>query len=371
MTMTVRPGWTGRLQRVQSDLAHHELDALVVSTPHNIFYLCGFAGSSGLLLVTPTASVLVTDGRYEFVVRQDLAAGRLGPVSLERVDRRYDLTLGALVTRLGVGRIGFEAAHVTVATLNAWGRAAPTATWLPTERIVEDMRLVKDAFEVEILRRGGRMISDVARQLSSIVRSGRAERAVAADLDRLIEAAGFTGPAFPTIVASGPNSALPHARPGDRPLAPGDLVVLDFGGVLDGYCVDVTRMAAVGPVPEQAMTLFEAVRAAHGAAVDSVRPGLLASDVDAAARSVLESRGLGEAFMHSTGHGLGLEVHEAPRIGRPDPEAPERVQPGMVFTIEPGAYLEGLGGVRVEDDVLVTATGGEVLTMAPIDLLVV
>jgi Xaa-Pro aminopeptidase len=148
-------------------------------------------------------------------------------------------------------------------------------------------------------------------------------------------------------------------------------VVLDFGGVLDGYCVDLTRMAAAGPVSEAAKSLFDAVFAAHAAAVQAVRPGIQTSEVDRAARTVLESRGLGDAFSHSTGHGLGLEVHEAPRVARADPESPDVLEPGMVFTIEPGAYLESVGGVRVEDDVLVTAGGCEVLTTVSRDLLLV
>jgi Xaa-Pro aminopeptidase len=184
-----------------------------------------------------------------------------------------------------------------------------------------------------------------------------------------MERAGFSGPAFPTIVASGPNSALPHATPGGRRLAQGDLVVLDFGGVLGGYCVDLTRMAAVGRLAPQALALFDAVRDAHDAAIRHLAPGVTGAEVDAAARSVLEARGLGPAFLHGTGHGLGLDVHEAPRISRGGAETV--LAAGMVCTIEPGAYVEGLGGVRLEDDVLVTDTGRDVLTDAPRDLLVV
>jgi Xaa-Pro aminopeptidase len=170
-------------------------------------------------------------------------------------------------------------------------------------------------------------------------------------------------------VASGPNSALPHARPTGRRLADGDLVVLDFGGVLGGYCVDLTRMAAVGSISAEAMALYEGVREANVAATRAVRSGIEASDVDRAARDVLEARHLGPAFLHGTGHGLGLEIHEAPRIAKPDADVPQRLEQGMVFTIEPGAYVEGIGGVRIEDDVIVTLDGCEVLTRVPHDLL--
>jgi Xaa-Pro aminopeptidase len=201
---------------------------------------------------------------------------------------------------------------------------------------------------------------------------GRTERQVAADIDAAMMRAGFSRPAFQTIVASGPNSALPHAHPGDRQIRNGDLVVLDFGGVLDGYCGDLTRMAAVGQVQANAQALVNAVRQAQDAALRTVRPGLLASDVDHAAREVLSNLGFGEAFLHATGHGLGLDLHEAPRIGRAtEPDRAVRLEAGMVCTIEPGAYVEGLGGARLEDDVVVTADGCEVLTDAPRDLVIV
>jgi Xaa-Pro aminopeptidase len=371
MNSAYRPDWSGRLRRLQSQLAEHRVGALVVSTPLNIAYLSGFTGSTALLAVFPDDAVLVTDGRYDLIVRRAMAAGSIADVGLEKVQRRYDLTLAELLARRGIDQAGFEPAHVTVSTLGTWGRAAPRITWAPVERIVERLRVIKDAGEIEIFRRGGRLISDVARQLPSFLEVGRTEKEVAALIDRAIVAAGFERPSFATIVAAGPNSAQPHATPGSRPLSAGDLVVLDFGGVLDGYCLDLTRAAAVGSVSDAAKSLFDAVYAAHGAAMAAVRPGISTSEVDRAAREVLEAKGLGDAFSHSTGHGLGLEVHEAPRVAKADPETVEAVEAGMVFTVEPGAYLETVGGVRLEDDVLVTPTGREVLTTAPLDLLVV
>jgi len=188
-------------------------------------------------------------------------------------------------------------------------------------------------------------------------------RAIAGDIEVALREAGFSKPAFETIVASGPNSALPHARPTSRAVQAGEATVLDFGGVYDGYCVDLTRTVQVGAVSANIQHLYAAVAEAQQAAIRAVRPGETASVVDAAARSVLERHGLGAAFGHGTGHGLGLEVHEEPRIGRATPRLPdERLEPGMVFTIEPGAYVPGVGGVRIEDDILVTVSGCEVLT---------
>ena len=193
-------------------------------------------------------------------------------------------------------------------------------------------------------------------------------------IDTAIRRAGFEKPAFDTIVASGPNSALPHARPTNRKLGENDLVVLDFGGVYDSYCVDITRMVAVGSASGRALEVHAAVRAAHDRAIEAVRPGASRFDIDAAARDVLTAAGMGAAFGHGTGHGLGLEVHEEPRIARRGPSVDARreaVTPGMVFTIEPGAYFPGWGGVRIEDDVLVTESGVDVLTDAPTELITV
>jgi Xaa-Pro aminopeptidase len=209
---------------------------------------------------------------------------------------------------------------------------------------------------------------------------GRSEREVAADIDWRLRQAGFERPAFETIVASGPNSAMPHARPGERVLEPGDLVVLDFGGVYGGYCVDLTRTVSLGEPAAEARRVYGAVHDAQTAAIEAVRPNVRASQIDAAARDTLKGHGLGEAFGHGTGHGLGVEVHEAPHI-RPRQEsaapsalaawtADDSIEPGMVFTIEPGAYIPGWGGVRIEDDVLVTGDGREVLTTVPYGLTV-
>ncbi|HEY3884427.1 MAG TPA: M24 family metallopeptidase, partial [Vicinamibacterales bacterium] len=219
--------------------------------------------------------------------------------------------------------------------------------------------------EIAALREGGRRLAAIAARLPEWARPGRTEREIADDIESAMRAAGFSRPAFETIAAAGPNSALPHARPGDRPLQDGDATVLDFGGVYDGYCVDLTRTVQLGAASEGLRRLYDAVAEAQETAIQSVRPGIAATAVDAAARSVLERHGLGDAFGHGTGHGLGLEVHEEPRITRPSPQLPDPLlEPGMVFTIEPGAYVPGLGGVRIEDDVLVTETGCEILTRA-------
>ena len=365
-----RPDWSGRLTRLRARLPG-DMGALVISAPVNLQYLIGYTGSAGLLVITREEAWLLADGRYELTIQQSVAGSRIGPVTFERVAGRYEAALVALLARTETDAVGFEADHVSVALLARWQRAAPQVRWRPLEQVVETLRSVKDAREIATLRRAGQRLAAVASELRQWVRLDRAEREVAADIDLAMARAGFSAPAFPTIVASGPNSAHPHARPTDRRLEAGDLVVLDFGGVLDGYCCDLTRMAAMGQVTFERRSLYEAVRASQEAALAAVCPGIPGSVVDRAAREVLEARGLGAAFLHATGHGLGLEVHEAPRIGRADPDAPALLETGMVFTVEPGAYVDGLGGVRLEDDVLVTAEGSEVLTDGPRDLLIV
>ena len=249
-------------------------------------------------------------------------------------------------------------------------RTTPCAVLVPGERIVERSRVIKDAQEIDTLRRAGALLARVAREaVPGIVCPGRREVDVAAAIDGAMRDAGFERPAFETIVASGPQSALPHARPTSRVLLAGDPVLLDFGGVYDGYCVDLTRTVQLAPSDGEFRRIFAAVAAAHDAAVAAVRPGVLTTDIDYAARRMLESHGLGEAFGHGTGHGLGLEVHEEPRISKADPyRPPVSVEPGMVFTIEPGAYVPGFAGVRIENDVLVVAGGCEVLTQAPYEI---
>jgi Xaa-Pro aminopeptidase len=215
-------------------------------------------------------------------------------------------------------------------------------------------------------------LSSVTRDVFREVRAGRREQELALAIDTRIRQAGFSKPAFDTIVAGGPNAALPHAHPGERRLTEGDLVVLDFGGVYDSYCVDLTRTVAIRPIAQRTRDVYGAVREAHDRAIAAVRPGRSRFDIDGAARDTLVRHGLGEAFGHGTGHGLGIEVHEDPKIVRRRPDADgqdEAVEPGMVFTIEPGAYLPDWGGVRIEDDVLVTADGVEVLTDVTTELI--
>lgn len=363
-----------RLARVRALVQAADVDALLITHLPNIRYLTGFAGTAGAVILLPRDAILVVDFRYVTAARA-LVADLGALVRTETFDRSYDEAIVGMIRREGLVRIGIEAAYLPVARFNLLSGALaataplplssvhPVPTLVPTERLVERARMVKDAGEIEALREGSRRLSSIAGRLTEWARAGRTEREVADDIESALRQAGFSHPAFDTIVAAGPNSALPHARPGDRRLQPGDPTVLDFGGVYDGYSVDMTRTVQLGRPSEALERLYRAVAEAQQAAIQAVRPGVAASAIDSAARAVLERAGLGEAFGHGTGHGLGLEVHEEPRITRPSAHLPDTtMEPGMVFTIEPGAYVPGLGGVRIEDDVLVTPNGCEVLT---------
>ncbi len=366
-----------RHHAVRSAMVDRGLDALVVTSLPNILYLTNFTGSSAIVVLTRERLHFITDFRYVTVVTEAQGTATECPgLELVVVQGSYDAALAALLDSLS-GRIGVESAHLTVNRYDWLLKTLAPASGTPrpldlTEGIIERERARKDAGEIATLREAARMLSDVARGVLSSVRRGRSEREIALDIDWRIRQAGFERSAFDTIVASGPNAALPHAHPGERTLSEGDLVVLDFGGVYASYCVDLTRTVSVGPTTGRAREVYAAVLDARNHAIAAAVPAASRFDIDAAARDTLARYGLAEAFGHGTGHGLGLEVHEDPRITRRRPEVDsrdERVEPGMVFTIEPGAYLPGWGGVRIEDDVLITNEGVEVLTDVTTELL--
>ena len=368
---------SARLLAVRRRLLELELEALVVTALPNILYLTNFSGTSAIVVVTAERLLFLTDSRYVTAIADTRGKPFECPqLDLVEVEGTYDARLAQLLgdvvsARKGpasndVTRVGFEAAHLTVGRWSWLERHLGSDIQLAqTEGVVERIRTVKDAYELMTLRRAGRLLSEVAGEVLRAVRAGQSERDLALDIDWRIRQAGFERTAFETIVASGPNAALPHARPTERKLSEGDLVVLDFGGVYDSYCVDLTRTVSIGPASERARQVYAAVLNGHDQALAAVRPGASRFGVDQAARAVLEKEGMGAAFGHGTGHGLGLEVHEDPRITRKRPDVDSRdeaLAAGMVFTIEPGAYFPGWGGVRIEDDVVVTPRGAELLT---------
>jgi Xaa-Pro aminopeptidase len=366
-----------RHQTIRQACADRSLDALIVTSLPNILYLTNFTGSSAIVVLTADRLHFITDFRYVTAIEATRGTPYACPdIELLIVDGSYDATLATLLRSMPSARVGFEAAHLTVAR-HTWLTAAlrdgdTVPTLSATEGIVERARVRKDEYELVTLRTAAEMLAGVVPGAVEEVRRGRTERDVALAIDVRLRRAGFERTAFETIVAAGANGALPHARPGERKLSENDLVVLDFGGVFHAYCVDLTRTVSVGRAGARAREVYDAVRSAHDLAIDAVRPGQSRFAIDAAARDELTRRGLGELFGHGTGHGLGLEVHEDPRIAQRRPAIDlqdEAVAAGMVFTIEPGAYLPGWGGVRIEDDVVVTETGVDLLTKATTELI--
>jgi Xaa-Pro aminopeptidase len=379
-----------RHANLRKSLSDGHLDAFVVTHLPNLFYLTNFAGTAGIAVLTAERLYLIVDFRYSAAVNDLQASPSACPnVEVVPVDRSYDESLVDLLKRLKSKRIGIEGSNLTVgrshrlaqslhASVQVGGATqtgAGDVALVSTDDVVERLRLIKDAHEIDMLRRGGLMLSAVALDVIQDARGGVTEQELAAKIDWRIKSAGFERCSFETIVASGPNAAQPHAHAGDRVLAAGDLVVLDFGGVYGGYCVDLTRTVAVGTPDAEMQRVYDAVLEAQNAAIAASRAGVRAGDIDAAARDALGRHDLAKAFGHSTGHGLGVEIHEAPRVGprreatAGSPAPPdELIEPGMVFTIEPGAYIPGWGGVRIEDDVLVTADGVEMLTNVPREL---
>jgi Xaa-Pro aminopeptidase len=348
-----------RIDRLRLCFSVLRADAFVVSHLPNIRYLCGFTGSAGLLLVESSDSTLFTDSRYTFQAQEEVSGARVRIASPG--------LLGALGHELrkrrGHPRVAYSPEHVTVAQQAALRAAAgERIRWLNGGNAVEKLRAKKDAGELAIMREAAKLISDVFRGILSSVKPGVSELELAADIEYEIKRRGGSGPSFETIVASGPRSAWAHARATSKSLRKKELVLLDQGAILRGYCSDMTRTVFLGRASEKIRRMYRAVREAQEAAKAVVRPGVRAAEVDAAARRVLRRYRLNRYFTHSTGHGLGLEIHEYPRVGRGEAATLEE---GMVVTVEPGVYVEGLGGIRIEDEVEVTKNGAVSLTSAP------
>ena len=350
------PDWRVERQRaLRAALAAEGLDGLLVTHLPNIRYLTGFSGSAGLLLVRADAALLVTDFRYATQAPQEVGAAARVEVDQANVWQRLLQYLGDPP----LGTLGIEAHALTVRDAQRLEGTVRGRT-VSTTDLVERLRAVKDAGEVAAIRCAAALAQEALAEILPAVRAGRTEREVAAELEGALRRRGSEWHPFPTIVASGPRSALPHARTSGRPIEAGDWLLLDFGAQVDGYCADLTRTVVVGRrADERQRVIYELVRSAQTRALDRLRPGMTGREGDALAREVIVERGFGHAFGHSLGHGLGLEVHEGPRLS-PTAEAPLPLH--AVVTVEPGIYLPGWGGVRLEDDVYLGPAGPECLS---------
>ncbi len=340
--------------------------ALYVSALPNIRYLTGFTGSAGHLLVTSDSAILFTDGRYRTQAREQVAG-----IEIEISSGDSRPAVAASVSRMRLKRLGFEASRLDYQTFKYLDGALVRCRLVPARSTVERLREIKSGQEIESIRRSAALNSDAFDDVCARVDPSWTEARLAAELEFKMRALGAEAAAFPTIVASGSHGALPHAEPRAETIQPRSLVVVDQGAILGGYCSDMTRMVAGGQPDATQRALIRAVLEAQAAAIDAIRPGVECRTVDSRARQVLRKTKvagvrLDQVFSHSTGHGLGLEIHEGPRIA---PRQRQRLQAGMVITVEPGAYLEGVAGARIEDVVAVTQQGCEVLTRTPRELL--
>ena len=361
-SVPVEPNFQDRRARAVERTQAARLPALVVSHLPNIRYLSGFTGSNALLLLSGRDSLLYTDPRYELQAQDEcdckvqVVRGKFFPALIQTLRRRRIRAAGVEADRLSYHDYRELA-----------GQSDGAIKLTPITGIVEGLRAVKSPAEIEAIRASVQLNSKVYSRVLRLVKPDITELELAAEIEYHMKRLGASGPAFETIVAAGPRSALPHARPTSQPVGTDRLLLIDMGASLNGYASDMTRVVHLGKPGRAARRIYDAVREAQEAALAVVRTGVRAEVVDGAARQALRRWKLDHTFQHSTGHGLGLEIHEEPRIGK---KVTKQLQTGMVITVEPGAYIEGYGGVRIEDTVLVTEKGCETLTPTPKELLV-
>ena len=349
-----------RRARLRAELDHRRLSLLVVTDPLNVFYLTGFRGSAGVAVLGPSDAVLWVDPRYTLQAQKDAQ-------NVEVVEERGALlkAVARWLRKRKPRRVGFEGDHLTCSGFRTLEREGhDLLRFESTSGLVEELRSVKDAGEIALIRQASRVTVEAFEETVRGIRPGVTECDLAAEIEHRMRQKGAEGAAFETIVASGHRSAYPHARASSKVLGESELVIFDLGAILAGYAADMTRTVYLGRPSGRMVKLYRAVREAQQRAVEALWPGVKGCEVDSAARRALERRGLAQYFTHSTGHGVGLNIHEKPRLARTERK---RLKAGSVVTAEPGVYLEGLGGVRLEDTVLVGEDGPEVLTPSPMD----
>ena len=348
----------GRVKRVRAEMTKLKLDGYLVQNRKDQYWLTGFTGEDGYVLVTQRDVVLLTDGRF------DEAANIEAPWACKvlRKQRTPARTAEELHKRK-LQRVGFDPGHFTVDEFTATRKAARPTQFVAASSLVLNMRLCKDEGEITAIVKAIRVAETAFKKVVKWIKPGITEADIAARLVYEMQCLGAQEASFPTIVAVGPNGALPHYEPGKAVVKKNQGILIDWGARVDWYISDLTRMVWPGSIPPEIAKIEKIVAAAHDRAIASVKPGVTAHEIDAVARRVITKAGYGKQFNHATGHGIGLDVHEGPRVGK---GTNVKLEPGMVITIEPGIYLPGKGGVRLENDVLVTETGYQVLSELPL-----
>ncbi len=363
MTTQARPATSGRLERLRAKLAEHEIDAALITNAENRRYLSGFSGSAGTLIITQDEAVLATDFRYWEQAEQQAPGFRL-----HRLQGGLAQWFGEAFRGFGGKRLGFEGADVSFNTYQAYVKAiqelpeGDRPKFSATSNLVESLRVIKDAGELAALQAAIDLGDAAMANVQRAIAPGWTEKQVAWEIEKYIREHGGDGLSFPTIVAAGPHAALAHAQPRDRAIEAGEMVVIDMGCKVDGYCSDLTRTVFVGEPDDKFRGIYDIVAVAQRTAIETIEAGMTGEQAHNQAHAVIDEAGYGETFGHGLGHGIGLEVHESPRIGRTSNDV---LRDGMVFSIEPGIYIPGWGGIRIED--LATLENGKVrlLSHAP------
>ncbi len=345
---------SGRIARFRKGLKLQKLSAALITNPTDYHYLTGFTGEDSALLVLQRQVHLISDGRFDEAINRECPW-----VTRWMRKGTLDDEIAAVIKNLGPSPVGIQANHISVASMGTLKRKRSGAKFEDLQPILPGLRRLKDPDELKSMRKAIRVAQESFLAMRETIRIGDTELTLAARLEYEMKSRGSTNPAFPTIVAEGPNAALPHAHPGRRKVKKGSAILFDWGACVEGYCSDLTRMVFVGSIPPRIGEVYNVVLKAQLKAIAAVGGGARLCDVDAAARLSIRAAGYAKEFSHALGHGLGLDVHESPRVSW---QSGSGLEPGCVVTIEPGVYLPGIGGVRIEDDVLVTERGCRVLS---------
>lgn len=351
-----------RLQKLREQFPRHEIEALMVSHPRNCTYLSGFTGTSAALVISRQNAYLLTDFRYIEQAREQCPH-----FEIIEVKEELHSTLARLLFETGIRKLGFEADYLTYHQFTSLQEKLPAVNLVPTTKIIQKLRAIKDANEIAAIEKSMHILDRAFTYIMEKLKPGLTEREISLELEIFARREGAEEKAFPFIVASGPRSALPHGTASDRVIQEGDLVTIDFGVTYNGYASDMTRTVVIGRSSKRQEEIYNIVLKAQLAGLAAVRAGVKASEVDRASRAVIEEYGFGPCFGHSTGHGVGLEVHESPRLAKKDDTI---LEPGMVVTVEPGIYLPQWGGVRIEDTVVVEEDTCRILCNSPKDKLI-
>lgn len=347
-----------RIDALRQTMRDQKLDGVIFSKPENRYYLSGFRGSTGTVLITADQQYFLTDFRYITQAKDQCLGYEVLKIS-------QDDPIYGHINRLVTGRLGFEDDFMTVENYGLYSSKLE-AEMVPMKRLIETLRLYKDETEIELMAKAQQIADEAFEHILTYIKPGVREIDVANELIRVMKEKGATGESFDIIVASGVRGALPHGVASEKPIEMGELVTLDFGCVYQGYCSDMTRTVAVGSVSEKQRLIYETVLKAQETALAAIRPGITGQELDKIARDIITEAGFGEHFGHGLGHGVGLEVHEGPSISK---AGTTPIEPGMIITDEPGIYLDGFGGVRIEDIILVTEDGKRVLSSSPKELI--